>query len=487
MNLAEYVIVGKDGEPKFDYASFKLDVAVLVRFLDNVLEVNKFALEDNRIMSHRLRRLGLGIMGLADMLIEMGYRYGSEEGRSLVTDIITEMRVAATQASKDLGKERGIPEDLKNIGLDRRNIALLTVAPTGTTSMLMGVSSGVEPIYSPFIYRKIGSEYVTLIAPLFKDLLSKYEPHPDYSEFLTASMVAKKEDGGLVWDWRKVIAALEGEEGSVQNLEFVPQKLRDVFVCAHDISPRDHVLMQATVQRAFDEGGEKVANSLSKTINMPNSATEDDVYDSYALAHKEGCKGITIYRDGSRQFQVLSTSSKKKDAKAKAEPEKLEIKPEEPVSAPLTPKLDRPFRLEGFTDSIKLTLPNGEKRSFYVTVNDQDGIPSEVFVLSGKAGDESNADSEALGRLVSIALQYGVPVEVIVKTLQGINGGMYGFYQNSVVSSKAGLIAVALESTLDSKTRNSIKPKNPCPECGAPLFFEEGCNKCENCGYSRCG
>ena len=151
---------------------------------------------------------------------------------------------------------------------------------------------------------------------------------------------------------------------------------------------------------------------------------------------------------------------------------------------PGEPLFDRPGRLEGFTDAVKLTLSTGEKRGFYVVVNKQDGLPSEVFILSGKAGDESNADSEALGRVVSIALQYGVPAEAIVKTLRGINGGMYGTYQGRMVASKADLIAVALES---AGTQNVLNAGKPCPDCGAPLRFEEGCQKCESCGYSKCG
>ncbi len=151
---------------------------------------------------------------------------------------------------------------------------------------------------------------------------------------------------------------------------------------------------------------------------------------------------------------------------------------------PGEPLFDRPGRLEGFTDAVKLTLPSGESRGFYVIVNKQDGLPSEVFILSGKAGDEANADSEALGRVVSIALQYGVPAEALVKTLRGINGGMYGSYQGRMVASKADLIAVALET---AGVDNVLNHGKGCPDCGAPLRFEEGCMKCESCGYSKCG
>ena len=485
INLAAYVREERVGLDGFDVEGFRTDVATTVRFLDDVLEVNKFALEDNREMSHYLRRLGLGIMGLADALIRMGFRYDSDEGRSAVHDMITHLREAATDASRALAEERGAFPGFhqSSLGAPRRNVALLTVAPTGTTSMLMGVSSGVEPIFAPFTYRKIGTSYAALIAPLFQELLERHAPQPDYAK-----------DGG--WDWEKVVQAVQDRHGSVQGLDFIPDDVKAVLVCAHDIAPADHVRMQGTVQSAFDAGGEMVANSISKTINLPNEATVHDVYESYSLAFDTGCKGITVYRDGSRQFQVLSTSTKKKDevkddAKAVARPAAAPTPTEVPVRAPAgferlpsEPLFDRPTRLTGFTDAVKLTLPSGEKRGFYVTVNKQDGLPVEVFITSGKAGDEANADSEALGRVVSIALQYGVPAEALVKTLRGINGGMYGSYEGRLVASRADLIAVALET---AGVENLLQRGKGCPDCGAPLRFEEGCMKCPTCGYSKCG
>jgi ribonucleoside-diphosphate reductase alpha chain len=498
INLAQYVTRQGVGIEGFDTDGFRRDVGTCIRFLDNVLDVNRFALEDNREMSHYLRRLGLGIMGLADALILMGYRYDSEDGRAAVAAIIDELRGSALAASKALAEERGAFPGIGQSALaePRRNVALLTVAPTGTTSMLMGVSSGVEPIFAPFIYRKIGSSYAAIIAPLFRELLERHAPHPAYAQ-------------GGAWDWDKVVERVQANHGSVQGLDFVPDDVKAVLVCAHDIAPTDHVRMQGVVQSAFDAGGDMVANSISKTINLPNGATVDDVYDAYALAFETGCKGITVYRDGSRDFQVLSTKVEKKDdTKAAAAPAtngavakpshkgaEAAVPTASPSGAsakrtatferlPSEPLFDRPTRLEGFTDAIKLTLPTGEKRGFYVTVNKQDGLPVECFVTSGKAGDEANADSEALGRVVSVALQYGVPAEAIVKTLRGINGGMYGTYGGRMVASRADLIAVALET---AGVENVLQRGKGCPDCGTPLRFEEGCMKCESCGYSKCG
>lgn len=488
INLAAYVTEGGVGTNGFDWQSFRQDTRTCIRFLDNVLQVNVFALEDNQTMSHKLRRLGLGVMGLADALIKMGYRYDSKEGRAAVALMVDELRESATAASEELASERGAFPAFGDSSavVARRNVALLTVAPTGTTSMLMGVSSGVEPVFAPFIYRKIGDSYASLIHPLFQELLERHSPHPEYAK-------------NGAWDWDKVVAQVQDNHGSVQGLDFIPDDVKAVLVCAHDISPADHVRMQGAVQSSFDAGGKMVANSISKTINMPNEASVDDVYNAYSLAFDTGCKGITVYRDGSRQFQVLST--KKEEKKETAAPAAVAAPPvsapaAKPVPAapqslqeqlshlPGEPLFDRPGRLTGFTDNVKLTLPNGEKRSFYVTINEKYGLPVEVFIGSGRSGEEANADSEAMGRLVSIALQYGVPAEAIVKTLRGINGGMYGTYQGRMVGSKADLIAVALET---AGVENVKQRGAACPDCSAPLRFEEGCQKCESCGYSKCG
>ncbi|WP_407569528.1 adenosylcobalamin-dependent ribonucleoside-diphosphate reductase [Deinococcus altitudinis] len=546
INLAAYVQGGH-----FDETTFRADVRTCVRFLDDVLEVNVFALEDNRVASQDLRRLGLGVMGLADALIKMGLRYDSDAGRRAIYTIMSALREEAVAESENLGRERGVyPVFERHAGKmphePRRNVAVLTVAPTGTTSMLMGVSSGIEPIFSPFIWRKIGSEYRALLAPLLVELLETYPP---------AIGMDKSGPGGKSnWDWDKVTEALSENHGSVVGLDFIPQALQQVFVCAHDIAPLDHVRMQGVVQCAFDAEG-FAANSLSKTINLPNSATVQEIEDAYSEAYRTGCKGITVYRDGSRQFQVLSTS-KKKEKKAEPEAALVEtalpevaqsaaemmgesVTPEAapvvaaPVQAqtaavqpapqnarPGKPVYERPARLQGVTDMVKLTDPtSGHRRSFLVTVNHLGGRPVEVMVISGRAGDEANADSEALGRVVSIALQHGVPATAIIKTLRGLNGGLYGSYNGRLVGSKADLIAVALETfAQDLAVQNMTAQSLPvmaggsdfadtepatagahgvsvdgmagekCPVCEEKAVIrEEGCLKCQACGYSKCG
>ncbi|MFN3266061.1 MAG: adenosylcobalamin-dependent ribonucleoside-diphosphate reductase [Deinococcales bacterium] len=518
INLAAYV-----QNRQFDYTTFRQDVRYCVRFLDDVLDVNVFALEDNRIASQNLRRLGLGVMGLADALILMGQRYDSQEGRDTIHKIMSAMREEAVSESQNLGLERGVYPIFEQYSekiphAPRRNVAVLTVAPTGTTSMLMGVSSGIEPVFSPFIWRKIGAEYKALIAPLFQELLEQYPVHAAYSK-------------NGAWDWDKVTDAIANNHGSCVGLEFVPEAVQRVFVCAHDIAPLDHVRMQGVVQKAFDAEG-FAANSLSKTINLPNHAAVEDVEAAYSEAYRTGCKGITVYRDGSRQFQVLSTSKEEKKEEHALEPAVVST-PNSSIDEtlwgasqhyqPEQPIFSRPNRLTGVTDMVKLTdLAAGTKRTFLITTNTLEGKPVEIVVVSGRAGDEANADSEALGRVVSIALQYGVPAEAIQKTLRGINGGLYGSYNGRLVASKADLIAVALEST---QSNGAVRPAEQpllynmqggyppvagaapsaeelqaplfakpqmkgeqCPSCGNPnLVREEGCLKCQSCGYSKCG
>jgi ribonucleoside-diphosphate reductase alpha chain len=260
-----------------------------------VLDVNVFALEDNRIASQTLRRLGLGVMGLADMLIKMGLPYASEAGRRVVAQVMNVMREEAIAESERLAQERGVfPLYEQNraafeaLGIrPRRNVAVLTVAPTGTTSMLMGVSSGIEPVFSPFMWRRIGGVYKALLHPLFVEMMEQF---PASGPF---------EKNGA-WDWDAIIEAIQANHGSVKGLEGIPSAIAAVFEGAHDVSPLDHVRMQGVVQTAFDAEG-YAANSLSKTINLPNQATVEDVKAAYTEAYKTGCKGITVYRDGSRE------------------------------------------------------------------------------------------------------------------------------------------------------------------------------------------
>ena len=480
-------------EGVFDEEAFRKDVRTAVRFLDNVLDVTRYVVKDNEETQALTRRLGLGVMGLADMLILLGYRYDDPAGRELVERIIAILRDEALEESERLAKERGpFPlyerhrEEFEALGLrPRRNLALLTVAPTGTVSMVAGVSSGIEPVFAAFVWRRIGEGYVPMVHPLFARLLEGFEPPEAY-----------RADGGG-WDMDKVLGALQEHHGSPRALDFLPGPIRDIFVTAHDIAPQDHVAMQAAVQRAFDASDQLVGNAISKTTNLPHEATVEDVLSVYRKAWELGAKGITVYRDGSRDLQVLSTTKQEDDA-----PRGSEM----PEKEPTLPVYERPTRLVGHTDMVKLTNGDGQRHGYLVTVNYYEGAPVEVIITTGKAGDETNADSEALGRVVSIALQYGVPPEAIIKTLRGINGGLYGNYRKRFVTSKADLIAVALEEARQAPAPAPDPEPAPapapapvlsggaemqsapsCPNCSAPLVREEGCWNCKSCGYSKCG
>ena len=498
-----------------------------VRFLDDVLTAEVAPLNEIHDAIQDKRRIGLGLMGLADMLIRMGLRYDSDEGRAAVNDAVAIIREVALDESHRLATQRGVPAGVARAGLERRNIAVFTVAPTGTTSMLAGVSGGVEPVFAATYNRKIGTQYVKVVHPILESILEELDPAEHVNAGGNSTFIAADDDGNLAWDQDALVDALNEHHGSLQPLlDHLPNDARlSAYVIAHDIAYKDHVLMQATIQRAFDwvsddawragdESGMTLAgNSLSKTINMPNSAIISDVLEAYKLAWSEGCKGITVYRDGSRDMQVLTTSGKtvkKTDSASKPAPApsangKATTPSTNGQAAPAPAPLkayQRKSRMHGVTDQVRLADGDGNQRGFFITVNSNGNHdPREVFIISGKGGDEANGDSEALGRVVSIALQYGVPPEALIKTLRGISGGMFGTYQGRIVTSKADLIAVALE-TANQVTDDEDAPApakasaqapgtnaKACPQCGGPLHRSEGCLTCQNvdCLFSKCG
>lgn len=534
INLGQYALSGQ-----FDHQAFNSDVRTCVRLLDDLLDVNVFALEDNRAASQAMRRIGLGVMGLADMLIRVGLPYNTPAARDLVFQVMNEMRETAIDESEQIALERG-PYPLYTEHADkiphppRRNVAVLTVAPTGTTALLMGASSGLEPLFSPFIFRKIGSEYREILHPLFVEILSQHPATPNL----------RTPDGD--WNWETITQEIGKHQGSVQALTDLPELVRELFVCAHDIIPADHVAMQGTVQRAFDNGGYG-GNSLSKTINLLNSATTEDVKEAYSQAYELGCKGITVYRDGSRSFQPLNTSKEAAEQnKAAEQTAGGEAKPVHvsagapvpqmtiqhdappPVAGSVAPAFKRRPVLSGMTLQIKLNhMETGLSTSYLVTVNQdpETRLPIEVIVVGGNSGQEAHADAEALGRLTSNALQFGTPAGKVINTLKGIEGGLMAYVtqpngKTRRITSKADLIAYAVslamedtQSTPDVPTEHERFPletyeaafaaglpnegneptmigstgASECPVCHeVALIASEGCYTCHACTYSRC-
>ena len=298
-DLGHIVLTGYVKDGKFDFELFSEDIMYYTMFLDANLDYAKFPTDDATRMAQRNRRLGLGITGLAHTLIQLGIQYGSDYSLEFISNIIHIMAEFSAQTSQVLAEELGFPEfnDYAEGIQKRRNIATLTIAPTGTTSMIVDTSSGIEPLFSIVIYRKVGGEYIKLLDPLFFDMLSKYDPPTD---------MGWSQDGRSGWDVDKCIESIASNHGSLKGLDWVPKQLRFLFVTTHDLEFTDHIKIQATAQVAMNH--KSVGNSISKTINLRNEATADDILSAYRMAHELGCKGITVYRDGSRQLQVLNTS-----------------------------------------------------------------------------------------------------------------------------------------------------------------------------------
>ncbi|MUG73331.1 adenosylcobalamin-dependent ribonucleoside-diphosphate reductase [Paenibacillus validus] len=465
------------------------------RFLDNVIDKTPYHFEENRLNQQNERRIGLGSMGLAELMIKLGIRYGSPESLQFLDKIYGFMAREAYLASADIAEEKGsftqfeadkflqsgfmksmtsvYPEvgaAVKKKGM--RNVTVITQAPTGSTGTMVGTSTGIEPYFAFEYYRQsrlgFDKQYVP-IAQQWKD------QHPN-------------------------------------------EELPDYFVTSMDLSAEDHIRVQAAIQKWVD-------SSISKTANCPSDFTVEETKRLYELAFDLGCKGVTIYRDGSRDVQVLSTEKKEEKKVEQAPAASAENANDHSSLSSLSQSLSvnidakteevfdkqykrRPQALRGAT--YKFNTPFGMA---YITINDMNGTPSEIFLNVGKAGSDVFAMSEALGRVCSLFLRYGDhgnKVQLLVKHLKGIGGsGAIGFGANRV-ESIADAVAKALEMHGDftdtaedyitatqevvmettaqyAVTRNAATSLDLCPSCGsASLINSEGCKNCSNCGYSRC-
>lgn len=418
-------------------------------------------------------------MGVADALAAMEMEYGSPEALEFLETIARLMAEESHQASIKLGLERGIPEGCVDVG--RRNIAVLTVAPTGTTSNIMSCSGGIEPFFALKYTRRVGGEKVDLVEPVVRDVF--YREGYELSDEELAALFTKT-----------------GTEVDLEGTEY--EYLIPLLRTSNNINWEKHVLTQAAIQRGFDFGDLKIGNAISKTINLPRGSTPDDVLKAYRLAHREGCKGITVYVDGSYENQVLSTGT-------------TEATPANPVHAPDDESIDlwnnsdgvdsrigsteiplppqgyvRPTRLYGYTDRVRLSDSSGDEQTYLTTVNldAQTNQPIEVIVVAGKGGSRSHGEAEAIGRLVSLGLQSGVEPEKICNSLSGIDSGLFGSYDKSFVKSPADLVGTILRSSInvEEPAREEFRGKR-CPECGGDFTRKEGCLQCEECGFSKCG
>lgn len=437
INLAKMVKGGS-----VDWELLKDTVWKAVHFLDNVIDANKYPLPLIEKMTKANRKIGLGVMGWADMLIQLRIPYNSKEALSLAEELMRFILEEGRAASLSIAKERGtFPNYEKSIYYDKlplRNATITTIAPTGTLSIIAGCSSGIEPLFAVCFTRNVmdGTRLVE-VNPYFK---------------------AEMQRLGL---WSESLAEKIAETGSIQEIKEIPEEVKKIFLTAHDITPSEHIRMQAAFQRYVD-------NAVSKTVNLPNHATEDDVREVYLLAYRLGCKGVTVYRDGSRQGQVIQ-----------------KVKTETP-SEPLKPR-KRPEVLKGVTRLMKTGCGN-----LYVTINkDEKGKLFEVFTNIGKAGGCAASQAEAIGRLISLALRSGIEPQQIVKQLKGISCHSPVWTANGKITSCSDAIAKAIEAELrklgaDKNVSTDLVHYGACPECGGSLSYEEGCVVCHSCGFTKC-
>ena len=485
-----------DGQPTVDYDRLREVTRIATRFLDNVIDANAYSVVKIEEMTRATRKTGLGIMGFADMLMGMRIPYDSPEGVELGRDVMRFVREQSDGMSEELANTRGsFPEWEKSrygpAGENRpmRNACRLTVAPTGTISMIAGCSSGCEPAFALCFHKHniLGGESLIYVDRTFEQ---------------------SAKDGGF---YSPELMEYLANGGSIQGREDVPDWAKKTFVTASEISPEYHVRMQGAFQDSVDSG-------ISKTINFPNGATEEDVRTAYLLAWELECKGITVYRTGSRKQEVL-TAGKEGASDQVVEDER---------AAPMTPR-SRPSVMRGVTERVKTGQGN-----IYVTVNfDEAGTPFELFTTLGKAGSIESAQLEAISRLISLALRSGIKPDEIVDHLRGItsdpvwDGGrlvrsapdavafvlhqhmhdgpemvireiascggadssvQLGMIPAEVLPASISTTPAAVEAAEieDESVLLGTLSSATCPECSGFLVFQEGCQRCPDCGYNKC-
>jgi ribonucleoside-diphosphate reductase alpha chain len=432
INLANFVRKGA-----VDYKRLKAVARIATQFLDNVIDCNRFPIPEIAEMTLKTRKIGLGIMGLHDMLIQLAIPYGSEEGRQLAAKVMQFVRDAAEERSIELAAEKGpFPafDPAFNRYPARRNAALTSIQPTGTVSMIADCASGCEPYYSIVMVKHVMDGDRLILVNKYFERIAKAEG------FYSDELMSKVADSGTV----------------IGHPE-IPEKWQAVFATAQDIRPEDHIRMQGILQQ------NGVDSSISKTINLPNSATREDVKLSYITGYQLGCKGLTVYRDGSRDSQVLNIKdSSKKDEMAVVS-----------TSGPVKKKLP------DILDAKRYKLKDQDQKSVYIIVCfDENEKPMEVFAKFPFDNRFDLKDKSTMWtttcRLVSLALRFNVPMDEIIKQLDRSSGHML-----DLPAQLSKLFKSFLAGTQQGFS-------STCPECSGRLVFEEGCETCRSCGYSKC-
>ena len=447
INLAKFVI-REDNTAVVDFDELQETVKLAVRFLDNTIDRSRYPLPEIDAMVKGNRKVGLGVMGFADMLYQLGIPYNSEDALEMAEAVMRTVQESAQEASRRLAEKRSpFPNIDKSIYKDNeknqlRNATTTTIAPTGTLSIIAGCSSGIEPLFAlSFVRTVMDNDRMMEVNPVFEAVA---RAHGFYSEELMNKVA---------------------QSGSIHDIEEISPEIRKIFATAHDVSPEWHIRMQAAFQKYTD-------NAVSKTVNLPRDATVEDVRKIYDLAYDLKCKGVTIYRDGSKENQVLAFNQKE-DSRTRF----------------MRAVKERPETLEGFTTRMKTGMGH-----LYVTVTEYEGRPFEVFATIGKSGRSTAAKAEAVGRLVSLALRSGVNVSDIVKQLTGIGGEYPVFQPGGLVLSIPDAIARILENRYMKNANGTATGSHnksllgeKCPECDQTISFEEGCMTCHFCGFTKCG
>ncbi|MFA4984152.1 MAG: vitamin B12-dependent ribonucleotide reductase [Candidatus Omnitrophota bacterium] len=471
-----------NGRAEIDWQKLKDVTRLAVHFLDNLIDVNRYPLPEIEKATKLTRKIGLGVMGWASLLIRLGIAYDSEEAVALAEKVMSFIRDEATKKSQELAKKKGTFPAYKGSIYDRsekgikvRNATLTTIAPTGTISIIAGpCSSGIEPLFAIVYHRNVmDNDKLLEVDPIFEEVARQ-------RGFYSRELMQKIAD-----------------KGCLKDIPEVPEDVRRIFVTSHDISPEWHVRMQAAFQKY-------VHNATSKTINFAHEATIDDVRKAYLLAYELGCKGITIYRDRSREEQVLNIGTVK-DAKSEGQEA-----PQQAVNKEIAPR-PRPEVIIGTTTKVSTGCGN-----LYVTINvDERGKPFELFTQMGKAGGCAASQLEAIGRLVSLGFRSGIEVKSIIEQLRNIRCPSPSWEKGQRIFSCADAIARVVEKRLvnvnvnvipaeveaasiamkhSSEDESASKIANRshgnivgvCPDCGGALRHEEGCVKCHACGFSKC-
>ena len=473
INLSHMLRKGETGWT-IDWDKLKDITVWATRFLDDVIDVNKYPLPQIEEMTKSNRKIGLGIMGFADMLIRLEVPYDSPEALEIARNLMKFIHTTSRDASQSLAKVRGSFPNFHRSTLRKkfplmRNATVTTIAPTGTISIIAGCSSGIEPLFAIAYIRNV----------MDKDELSE----------VNQIFESTAKDRGFYSNELMIKVA---QHGSIAELKEIPEDVRRTFITAHDITPETHIRMQAAFQEFTD-------NAVSKTVNFSHSATSEDVRKVYLMAFDLGLKGVTVYRDGSRDEQVLNIGkvNRKGDESLTLEESTIPAEKGEDAIGSLRAPRPRPAVTRGATH--KLETGCGK---LYVTINEDEHGLCEIFTQMGKSGGCTASQSEAIGRLISLSLRSGIDVKTVIKQLKGIRCPSPLWQPGGMILSCSDAIAKALERYVESREIVQ-KPSGPqavekqnhvdkgdvcpeCPECGAMVDYVEGCVVCRSCGYSRC-